>query len=113
MIPSYQYDAKVVRWVDGDTVDLRVDLGFYVWNESRFRLYGIDTPERGQPGYSEATEYCIAKAPVGSSVIAKTYKSPDKYGRFLADIYIDDWCLNVGLVAAGLAETYYGGTRYG
>ena len=41
----YQYHAVVNRVVDGDTVDLRIDLGFKVWVEKRCRLLGVDTPE--------------------------------------------------------------------
>ena len=42
----YKYKAKIIRVVDGDTVDVDIDLGFGVWlNNQRIRLYGIDTPE--------------------------------------------------------------------
>lgn len=51
----YMYRAKLIRCVDGDTVDLEVDLGFRTSMKDRFRVYGINTPERGQPGYKEAT----------------------------------------------------------
>ncbi len=44
-VPQYRYDARCVRVVDGDTMDLDVDLGFYVTHRIRVRLLGIDTPE--------------------------------------------------------------------
>lgn len=110
MEPQYTYSASVVRWVDGDTVDLVVDCGFHITVESRFRLYGIDTPERGQPGYAEATARCRELAPEGSTVVAKTYKAADKYGRFLALIE-GSAPVNSTLVSEGLAVEYFGGTR--
>jgi micrococcal nuclease len=41
----YEYDAKVLRVIDGDTVDALIDIGFSVWVKKRIRLYGINTPE--------------------------------------------------------------------
>ena len=42
----YEYNVKVVKVIDGDTVDVDIDLGFGVWlHKERVRLYGIDTPE--------------------------------------------------------------------
>ena len=41
----YLYNAKLVRVIDGDTIDAVIDLGFDVWIKKRVRLYGIDTPE--------------------------------------------------------------------
>lgn len=52
--PAYTYRATVTRWGDGDTVDLAVDAGFDVTVNTRFRLHGIDTPERGNEGYNAA-----------------------------------------------------------
>jgi micrococcal nuclease len=107
----YSYLASVVRWVDGDTVDLRVDLGFRNFMETRFRLYGIDTPERGQENHDKATEFCKSHAPEGSTVFIRVYKASDKYGRWLVDIYTDDHNLNNRLVEFGLAVPYFGGTK--
>lgn len=108
----YTYRAQVQRWVDGDTVDLRVDLGFKMWAETRFRLYGIDTPERGQTGWAEATAEAKRLAPEGSFVIAETYKDGDKYGRWLALIEIEDGAVvNQKLIDGGFAVEYYGGTK--
>jgi micrococcal nuclease len=108
----YEYSATVIRWVDGDTVDLRTDLGFRMWSETRFRLYGIDTPERGQANWAEATAFAVGHAPIGSTVRIQTYKDPDKYGRWLVDIYLPDGThLNQALIDAGLAVPYFGGTK--
>lgn len=106
--PSYTYRATVVRWVDGDTVWLTVDLGFRLTTTNDFRLYGIDTPERGQPGYAEATARATALAPAGSTVLVTTYKNPDKYGRWLAEVFAGGINVNQTLIVEGLARPYLG-----
>ena len=53
----YQYSATVYNVVDGDTIDVVVDLGFKITTKQRLRLNGIDTPEKGQPGFNEAKEW--------------------------------------------------------
>jgi micrococcal nuclease len=110
---NYTYKATVIRWVDGDTVWLEVDLGFRMKTINDFRLYGVDTPERGQPGWAEATAFVQKAAPAGTEVRIETYKDPDKYGRWLVDISVDDDLLpiNVQLIQQGLAKTYFGGKK--
>lgn len=108
---EYKYRATVLRWVDGDTVDLLVDLGFYHFVKTRFRLYGMDTPERGDALWSEATDFAKQMAPVDSEITIEVFKDHDKYGRWLANIYVDDQQVNESLVAAGLAVPYFGGTK--
>jgi hypothetical protein len=54
--PSYVYRAEAVRVIDGDTFVADVDLGFYVHVLVHVRLQGIDTPERGEVGWSDATQ---------------------------------------------------------
>jgi micrococcal nuclease len=116
---SYTYSAEVVRWVDGDTVYLRVDLGFRMTAETDFRLYGVDTPERGRPGAAEASARVRELAPIGSTVRVQTYKDPDKYGRWLAEILPPGWeadgiyaqPIGATLIAEGLAVPYFGGHK--
>lgn len=108
---EYRYKAAIDRWVDGDTVDLYVDLGFHIYAKTRFRLYGIDTPERGQALWAEAGDHAELMAPVGTDVTIEVYKDADKYGRWLANILVDGESVNRSLVAAGLAVPYYGGTK--
>ena len=123
--PDYVYVAEIVDWTDGDTVKVDVwiflDFGFHNYQHNLFkqsmRLMGIDTPEKGKPNAKEATLFSKIHAPVGTEVILKTYKMPtgytstEKYGRYLADVYIRDENLNEALVAAGLAVEYDGGTK--
>ena len=85
----YDYRAEVLRWVDGDTVDLLVDLGFTVLVRQRFRLLGIDTPEvRGveREDGLRASAFAEALAPVGSTVLVRSHKT-GKYGRWLGEIW--------------------------
>lgn len=112
-IPQYGYKATVVRWVDGDTVWLDVDLGFRIQSVTAFRLYGIDTPERGQLGYTEATARCNVLAPAGSVVSIKSYKNPDKYGRWLAELFVGEsiTSINQTLLDEKLAVEYFGGAK--
>lgn len=97
----YTYTAYVLRWVDGDTVKLSVDVGFRVTITDTFRLYGLNTPERGQPNYAEARLRCMELLPIGTSVIVQTHKQ-DKYGRWLVDIPL----IRETLIAEGLAVSF-------
>ena len=89
----YEYKAVVNRVVDGDTLDLNVDLGFKIMYKIRVRLYGIDTPEIFHPSCDaerdhgrEAKEFVKSKV-LGKEVILRTMKDKTgKYGRYLADI---------------------------
>lgn len=81
----YTYMAKVKRWVDGDTVDMEVDLGFHIATHCRFRVLNLDTPERGSENYKEATELAKSVHPEGSTVEIQTHKT-DLYGRWLVSL---------------------------
>jgi micrococcal nuclease len=116
----YEYRAKLIRVVDGDTVDLEIDLGFSMTCRDRFRLNGIDTPERGKPGYEAAKcrlrEFLECCSTI-ENILVVTEKAKEKYGRYLADIYvtpISQECLvhvNRALVEEGLAKPYDGGHK--
>lgn len=85
----YSYNAKVVRCVDGDTVDFEVDLGFKIFVSIRTRLIGVDTPERGHEDYKRATmmleNLLLAQANEDGNVVIRTEKT-GKYGRYLVEI---------------------------
>lgn len=109
--PSYIYKATVERWIDGDTVELVVDLGFRMTYRDHFRLFGIDTPERGRPGSAEAKARANELAPPGTIVSASTSKS-DKYGRWLTIVNLQTGVeVNTTLVTEGHARLYWGGTK--
>ena len=86
----YEYRAEVLRWVDGDTVDLMVDLGFTVLMRTRFRLLGVNTPETNRKASREAGKAAQAfaeeLAPQGSVVLVQSHKT-GKYGRWLGVVY--------------------------
>jgi len=77
--------ATIMTVVDGDTCDILVDLGYSVKIKTRFRLARIDTPERGQPGWQEATDFLRSFVDVPVTVQSTKV---DKYGRFLAEIFV-------------------------
>ena len=58
----YEYDAKVLRVVDGDTVDALIDIGFSVWVKKRIRLHGINAPESRTRDLIEKKAGLAAKA---------------------------------------------------
>ena len=105
----WNYAAEVVNVVDGDTVDLKVDLGFRTFRTDRFRMLNINTPERGQEGWSEATQALKSILPVGQKVLIRTvhpkHRDPtDKYGRWIAEIYADGENVNDLMVQGGWAQ---------
>ena len=109
--PLYEYRGTVVRWIDGDTVELTLDLGFHIKFTDHFRLFGIDTPERGRAGSTAATYRANELAPAGSQVIARTSKS-DKDGRWLTIVTEPSGVeVNSTLLAEGLARLYFGGAK--
>lgn len=85
----FDYAGKVVRIVDGDTLIVRVDLGFYITQEIRLRLRGIDAPEpKGitrQAGL-KATEFVETELAGDPELAIRTYKI-GKWGRFIADVF--------------------------
>lgn len=116
----YTYKAQVKEIIDGDTVDLTVSLGFHMQFEGRFRLFGINTPESYGKEACEAgkvaKEYLKGLLPPGTAIIVKTDRDKtEKYGRFLATLYLLDpkgvpaaEAVNQTLVKLGHAKPYFG-----
>jgi len=94
----YEYKCKIDRVVDGDTVDVDIDLGFGIWlRKERVRLYGIDTPESRTRDLEEkkyglaAKSYVQSFLPVGSMQTLKTQKDDKgKFGRILGEFIVYD-----------------------
>lgn len=108
MKPNYTYRATVVRIVDGDTLDLDVDMGFRSWRmKERFRLAGINAPETNRSieasSGRSAKDYLSKLVPVGSTILVETAKDPDNFGRWIAKVWFNDTCVNDSLVEAGHA----------
>lgn len=115
------YVRKVENVVDGDTIDVLIDLGFDILFQSRVRLAGIDTPESRTKDLAEkalgleSKEYLKKYLKDAKSVIIKTEKmnSSEKYGRILGWIYIngDTESLNDKMINDGYAWGYMGDTK--
>jgi micrococcal nuclease len=118
----YQYFVKEVNnVVDGDTIDVIIDLGFDILFASRVRLAGIDTPESRTKDKAEkvlgleSKEYLKKYLKDAKSVVIKTEKinSTEKFGRILGWIYIngDTESLNDKMINDGYAWGYMGDTK--
>ena len=121
----YDYKAKLLRVVDGDTVDAEIDLGFDVSVKKRIRLVGINTPECRTRDLKEKALGLAAKDRV-KAILAENPKfdlestEVGKYGRVLGRIHITvldgtesltQICLNDQLVKEKHAVEYHGGKR--
>ena len=118
----YEYRIKkVTNVVDGDTIDVEIDLGFSVSYAQRLRLAGIDTPESRTTDKAEkilgleAKEYLKSKVKDAKEVIVKTEKpdSSEKYGRILGWVYVDGSTksINEQMIEDGHAWGYMGETK--
>lgn len=119
--PKITARARCLNVVDGDTLDLEVDLGFKLKFTSRFRLLGIDTPELRSKDAQERAKAQLARDALKELVFSETYcqwpllvtidKDPDNFGRYLASIMImesEDRMQGVAsiLLERGLAVPY-------
>ena len=82
----YSYRVYVERVIDGDTIWLDVDCGFQVWSRQKVRLRGIDTPELRTREGQQARAF-VASALSENTSLAITTTKPDKYDRYLADLF--------------------------
>ena len=119
----YEYRCKVLKVVDGDTVDVDIDLGFGMWiHNERVRIMGIDTPESRTSNDIEKKFGLAAKERLkellGETAILKTQidkKGEDmkgKFGRILGDFKTEDGriCAKI-LCEEGQAVSYFGGAK--
>jgi micrococcal nuclease len=103
----FEYQAKLVRVIDGDTLVLDVDLGFHVSIREKFRLAGINAPEVDTAEGREAKKF-IASQVDGGIIVIRTEKAlkQEKYGRWLATILVGDVIINDLMVQSGHAVMY-------
>ena len=115
----YNYKIhKLVKVVDGDTVDAIIDLGFNIHVTKRIRLYGIDAPESRTRDKEEKVRGLAAKARL-KELLDKKQKmyiesfGEGKFGRLLAKIFVGEAQVDVIdlMIAEGHGEAYYGGNR--
>jgi micrococcal nuclease len=118
----YEYRVKkVLKIVDGDTIDVDIDLGFSVSFTQRVRLAGIDTPESRTTDLKEKAlglevkEYLKNLLDGAEDIVIQTEKpdSSEKYGRILGWLFIndEDTSLNEKMINEGYAWEYDGGTK--
>lgn len=115
----YTYNAKVIRVIDGDTIEAMVDLGFSTWKQVTIRMHGINTPESRTKDLEEKARGLAAKARLKE--ILKEDKNKfilqshgvGKFGRCLGEIYLegDLESVNTQLISEGHAVEYFGGKR--
>ena len=113
----FEYKCVITKIIDGDTVDVDIDLGFDCWlRKQRIRLYGIDTPESRTRDKQEkryglaAKRFVMDFIPVGSSAILKT-KEKGKYGRYLGDLKVGMKWLCKALLDNHHAVKYFGQSK--
>ena len=118
----YEYRVKnVTKVVDGDTIDVDIDLGFNISYSQRVRLAGIDTPESRTSDKAEkvlgleSKEYLKYKLKDAKNIVIKTEKpdSSEKYGRILGWLYVDGNTVSVNdqMIEEGYAWGYLGDTK--
>ena len=119
----YEYRCKIKKVVDGDTVDVDIDLGFGVWLlDQRVRLYGIDTPESRTRDKVEKIYGLLAKdflkVMLGKEGTLKTHKdAKGKFGRILGEFIVYDAekdayrSVNQIMIEKHLAVEYYGQSK--
>ena len=112
---KYIYAADVVRIIDGDSIVLKADLGFEVWISKSFRLNGIDTPEIKTKVENEKKHALIARDALSERILNKIVRlenvESEKYGRLLADVYLDNDNLNEWMIEKNYAVKYAGDTK--
>lgn len=129
----YQYKAIIRKVVDGDTLEIDIDLGLSSWiHGERIRLYGIDTPEvygvkKGSEEWERgnlSSTFVKENLKEKDEIVIETFKDQrEKYGRYLANVYVSLnpsvveglkdirtinglYCLNDVMIAKGLAKKY-------
>ena len=119
----YEYRCKVVHIVDGDTVDVDIDLGFGVWmKKQRIRLYGIDTPESRTRDLEEkkyglaAKKFLTGMLDDEAGITLKTHKDNEgKFGRILGELWrttnYADQSINEYMVEKSHAVEYFGQSK--
>lgn len=118
----YEYRVKqVIKIVDGDTIDVDIDLGFNIFYSQRVRLAGIDTPESRTIDKKEKALGLESKQRLkdilskAEKIVIRTEKpdSSEKYGRILGWIFLDgaELSVNEALIADGYAWKYLGSTK--
>ena len=112
---SYRVN-KVTKIIDGDTIDVIIDMGFDILYKSRVRLFGIDTPESRTRDLTEkkfglmSKKYLTERLKKAKKITIRTHKGSEtgKFGRILGEIFCDGENVNLAMCTEGHAVAYYG-----
>jgi len=115
----YEYFCEVTRIVDGDTLDVDIDLGFATkLTKQRIRMLGIDTPESRTRDLEEkargllSKKFLLSTCPIGSTIRLRSH-GKGKFGRILGEIFTPEGevSINKQMCDEGYAVEYYGGNK--
>ena len=122
-LQKYTYNVEVKRVVDGDTVDVIIDLGFNTYIKRRIRMFGINAPESRTRDLEEKKRGLAAKDKLkehikDSKIVMRSW-GKGKYGRVLGELFTEEdsefglihMNINQALIDEGHAEAYFGGKR--
>ena len=114
----YTYKARLIRVIDGDTVDAEIDLGFGVYMKQRVRLYGINTPDSRSKEQEErerglASKQRLTEILTREFIVETILNKRGKFGRILGILYVEQEDgirnnINETLVKEGFAKEYFG-----
>ena len=114
----YEYRCKLVKVIDGDTIDVDIDLGFGVWlKKERVRLVGIDTPESRTRDLEEkkyglaAKEFLIKWTGAGELRLKTQKDKTGKFGRILGELWTFDTNINQKMIEEHHAVEYHGQSK--
>ena len=113
----FEYSCTIVKVVDGDTVDVIIDLGFSIHFSTRVRLYGIDTPESRTRDKDEKVRGFLSKDYLKDwldqgGVIIRTYRDKKgKFGRVLGEMVVGGRNINLLMVEENYAVKYEGQSK--
>ena len=116
-VEMYEYKCEVKRIVDGDTVDVIIDLGFSILYSTRVRLYGIDTPESRTRDKDEKvrgflSKYYLTDWLEKGDVIIRTHRDKKgKFGRVLGEMVVGGKNINLLMVDENHAVKYEGQSK--
>ena len=115
----YEYYCEVTKIVDGDTLDVDIDLGFATkLTKQRIRMLGIDTPESRTRDLEEkargllSKKFLLSTCPIGSTIRLRSH-GKGKFGRILGEIFTPEGevSINKQMCDEGYAVEYYGGSK--
>jgi len=113
----FEYNGKIKKVVDGDTIDAYIDLGFDVWITKRIRFMGIDTPESRTRDKVEkrfgkgAKHRLVEMLEQNDNKFKVVSHGTGKFGRVLGELFIGDLNINKQMIKEGHAVAYFGGSK--